>query len=91
MFKKCKCNKSALVVGLFLGGLHALWALAVAIIPRTLQSGLDWIFNVHFLEPYWVLTSFNFLIALWLTIATFAMGYIATLLFVLLWKRVKVK
>jgi len=89
--KKCKCNRPALAAGLFLGGLHAVWALLVAIMPRALQSFLDWIFNIHFLEPIWVLTAFNFWSAVALTIVTFVIGYVTTLLFVCLWKKVKIK
>jgi hypothetical protein len=85
------CNRPALVGGLFLGGLHLIWALLVAIIPNPLQSFLNWIFRVHFLEPVWILTSFNFIDAFWLTIVTFVLGYIGTLLAVCLWKMIKVK
>lgn len=91
MVKKCRCNKTALAVGLFMGGIHAIWALMVAIIPNTLQSVLDWIFNVHFIEPIWVLTAFNLLDALFLVIVTFVIGYLATLLFLLFWKIAKAK
>jgi hypothetical protein len=88
---KCKCNRSALAVGLFIGGLHALWALLVAIMPGVLQSVLDWIFNIHFLQPVWILTPFNFVNALLLTIVTFVMGYLVALPFEWLWKKTKVK
>jgi len=91
MFKKCKCNKQALAVGLFLGGLHAVWALLVAIIPGVLQNCLDWIFNIHFLQPVWVLTAFNFWDAIWLTLVTFVVGYITAVVFMWLRRVVKVK
>ena len=91
MFKKCKCHKPALAIGLFMGGLHAIWALMVAIIPGALQGFLDWIFNVHFIKPVWVLTAFNFLDALFLIAVTFAIGYAATWFFLCIWKAVKVK
>jgi hypothetical protein len=90
-FCKSKGNKIALSVGLFLGGLHLVWALMVALIPQALQSFLNWIFQLHFLVPVWVLTPFNFVNALLLTIVTFAMGYLATLLFLCPWKIAKVK
>ena len=90
-FCKSKENKTALVGGLFMGGLHAVWALLVAVIPGALQGFLDWIFNVHFLEPVWVLTAFNFIDALMLTIFTFVVGYVATLLLIWLLKVMKVK
>ena len=90
-FCKSKENKIALVGGLFLGGLHAIWALLVAVMPVTLQNWLNWIFNVHFLQPIWVLTAFNFLDAIMLTIFTFVVGYVATLLLIWLLKVMKVK
>jgi K+-sensing histidine kinase KdpD len=88
---KCRCNKPALVGGLFLGGLHLIWALLVAIIPNALQSFLNWIFNIHFIEPVWFLTAFNFTDAFLLTIFTFVMGYVGTLIAVCLWKMIKIK
>lgn len=91
MMTKLKGHKAALVVGLFMGGIHALWALLVLIMPGALQSFLDWIFNVHFLEPVWVLTSFNFLNALFLVAVTFVIGYLATWLFVWIWNLMKAK
>ncbi len=88
---KLKAHKPALVVGLFMGGLHALWALLVAIMPGALQSFLNWVFNIHFLQPIWVLTPFNFLNALILTIFTFIVGYVDTWVFLWIWSLVKVK
>lgn len=70
-------NKVGLIVGLFLAAMHAAWALAVAIIPNALQSFLDWIFNIHFLQPIWKLTAFNFVDAIFLVIVTFIAGYIS--------------
>jgi hypothetical protein len=69
-------NKFGLTVGLFMAVIHAVWALTVAIIPGALQSFLDWIFNVHFLQPIWILTTFNFGKAILLVIITFVIGYI---------------
>ena len=87
--KKIKCCKPALVGGLVLGIVHALWALAVAVIPKTFQDLLNWIFKIHFIQPYWVLAQFNFVDSLLLVVVTFTMGYIATWLGVVLWKKVK--
>lgn len=70
-------NKIGLAVGVFLGLVHLIWALLVAIIPGTLQSFLDWVFNIHFLEPLYKLTAFNFVSAVLLVILTFVCGYIA--------------
>lgn len=69
-------NKIGLAFGLFLAIVHAVWALSVAVVPGMLQSFLDWIFNIHFLNPVWVLTSFNFANAIMLVAFTFIAGYV---------------
>lgn len=69
-------NKTGITWGLFFAVLHAVWALMVAVIPNALQSSLDWIFKVHFLERIWILTPFNFVDAILLVIVTFVFGYV---------------
>jgi hypothetical protein len=69
-------HKLGLSVGLFFAVVHAAWALLVLVIPKILQNFLDWIFNIHFLEPIWRLTSFNLINAIFLIIITFIIGYI---------------
>lgn len=76
-------NRAGLSVGIFMAIVHAIWALMVAIMPNALQSSLNWIFNVHFLEPIWILTQFNFLDSILLVIATFVIGYVFGWLFAL--------
>lgn len=84
-------NRFGLAVGLFFAAIHAIWAVVVALIPNQLQAGLDWIFKVHFLEPIWKLTAFNFLNAIFLVIVTFIIGYIFGWLLACLWNWVKKK
>jgi hypothetical protein len=74
--EKLDKNKTGLVVGFVLALMHAVWALFVAITPGGLQTFLDWVFKVHFLEPVWILTAFNFLDAIFLVILTFVCGFI---------------
>ena len=69
-------NKLGLTFGLFFAIVHAFWAFMVAIIPNQLQSFLNWIFNIHFLEPVWNLIVFNIFDAMLLVIMTFIVGYI---------------
>lgn len=69
-------NKIGLVVGIFLAIVHIVWSLAVLIIPIQLQTFLNWIFVLHALQPYWVITAFNFVNAILLAVMTFIMGYI---------------
>lgn len=86
---KYKCCKPALVGGLVLAIVHAVWALTIAVIPRAFQNFLDWIFDIHFLVPIYQLTAFNLGKAVMLTIMTFVIGYAVTWLGVVLWKKVK--
>jgi len=69
-------NKVGLTFGLFLAVVHAVWSLAVAVIPNELQSFLNWVFGLHALEPVFKLTSFNLVNAIILVILTFVIGYI---------------
>jgi hypothetical protein len=89
MFKKCKCNKPALVVGLFVAAMHAFWSLSVAL--GIGQMYLNWIFPLHFLDNLYTVNAFNLLTSLLLVVVAFVTSYVATLLFVWLWKVVKVK
>lgn len=86
---KCHCNKPALVVGLFVALLHALWAIVVAL--GFGQMKLDWILPLHFIDNMYTVLPFNWLNAVLLTVFSFIASYVATLVFVWLWKVVKVK
>lgn len=78
---KLGINKIGLIVGVFLAVIHLIWALLVLIIPAFLQSFLDWVFNIHFIKPVWVLTAFNLMDAIFLVVLTFIAGYIIGALF----------
>ncbi|VVB83785.1 Uncharacterised protein [uncultured archaeon] len=82
-------NKIALVVGLYAAALHAIWAIVVAL--GVGQAYLDWILPLHFISNMYTVLSFNVLTALFLVVMAFIGGYIATLLFIWLWKIIKVK
>lgn len=69
-------NKTGLIVGLFLAAIHLIWSLGVLLIKSPMQNFLNWIFTLHALQPYWILTSFNFMNMIWLLIVTFIAGYI---------------
>lgn len=86
---KLKGHKIALVVGLFVAAMHAIWALAVAV--GIGQVYLDWIFPMHFLNNLYTVMSFNFLTALLLVVVAFVASYVSTWLFVWLYNLVKVK
>ena len=76
-------NKTGLSLGILFAIVHAVWILAVAVMPGTLQNFLDWMFKLHYIESVWVLTSFNWLNALLLLIVTFVAGYILGWVFAL--------
>jgi len=76
-------NKTGLSLGILFAVVHAVWALAVAVMKGPLQTFLDWVFKLHSIEPVWVLTSFNWLNALLLVIITFVFGYILGWVFAL--------
>ena len=69
-------NKIGLAFGCFIALMHLVWSIFVAITPQGLQSFLNWIFALHAIQPYIIVTSFNFMNAVLLIIVTFIVGYI---------------
>lgn len=86
---KLGCSKPALVVGLYVAILHALWAGLVAL--GVGQAVLNWILPLHFIDSMYTVITFNLLNAALLIVFAFIGGYVATWLFMLLWKAIKVK
>ncbi|MCX6746697.1 MAG: hypothetical protein NTU63_01015 [Candidatus Pacearchaeota archaeon] len=86
---KSKGNKIAVVVGLFTAIMHAMWALLVAL--GLGQTFMDWILPLHFIDSLYSVMPFSFLTALFLIVVAFVSGYLATLLFIALWKAMKIK
>ncbi len=84
-------NQVGLIVGIFFAVVHAAWALIIAIIPGTLQSFLNWMFELHFLEPIWTITAFNLVNALLLVVMTFVCGYIFGWVFAAIWNQLSKK
>lgn len=80
-----------LALGCFLAIVHLIWALCVALIRQPMQNFLEWIFELHFLQPVYVLTAFNFLDMILLVIVTFIFGYIFGWLMASLWNKFGVK
>lgn len=81
-------NKTGLAFGLFLAVVHAIWAIIILVIPNLFQSFLNWIFAVHFLQPLYVLTTFNLLNAVFLVVITFICGYICGYIFAVVWNKI---
>ena len=85
MGEKLDKKKTGMIVGAFFAIMHALWALFVAVTPALLQQFLDWMFDLHFLKPVWVLTSFDLVSAILLVALTFAAGYFFGWMFAAIW------
>ena len=69
-------NRWGLALGLLLAIIHAVWSLAVYLIPTQLQKFLNWVFVLHAIRPVWILTKFDLTNALILIALTFVTGYI---------------
>lgn len=85
MTNKLNKNQVGLVCGVFLAAIHAIWALTVAVVPGLLQQFLDWVFGLHFLKPVYILTSFNFVDAIFLVVLTFVSGFASGWGFTAIW------
>ena len=70
-------NTLGLIVGSFLALFHAVWSLAVVIMPVALQSFMNWVLTIHHISlPMAIITPFVLANAVMLVISTFVMGYI---------------
>lgn len=77
MQKVCKMHDSnswGMIVGVFMGGFHLLWALLIA--SGLAQPLMDWIFGLHMIQPVYVIAPFNILTAITLVVVTFVVGYV---------------
>lgn len=69
-------NQSGLIVGAFFALVHAVWSVAVAIIPAGLQGFLNWILTLHHISLPLAIMPFVLVNAVLLVIVTFIVGYI---------------
>ena len=67
-------NTWGLIVGVFLGGFHALWAILIGV--GLAQVLIDWIFKLHMIRPPYVIAPFDVVLAIILVVVTFVIGYI---------------
>ncbi|MDE2025663.1 MAG: hypothetical protein KGJ07_04170 [Patescibacteria group bacterium] len=84
-----KPQKTALVVGLFVGGFHLLWS--VLVLLGFGQPLLDFIYWLHFLANPFIVAPFDITRALLLIIVTFLVGYTGGWCFALLWNKSQVR
>ena len=88
--KKMKCCMGVpFLVGIYVSLMHAVWMIAVAL--GVGQAYLDWILPLHLVVNPFTVMSFNLLNAALLIVVTFIGGYVATWLFMALWKLFKIK
>lgn len=80
-------KKVALTLGWLFVVIHAIWSLAVAIVPKSLQSFVDWIFALHHINLPISIMPFNFGHAIIFLIVTFIYGYILGWIFAKLWNK----
>ena len=76
-------NKAGLVVAVLMGSWHGIWALLV--FAGQAQAVLDFIFQLHFIQPAYVVQSFVATSALMLVALTSALGYVAGAVLAWLW------
>ena len=70
-----------MAVGALLALIHAVWSLAVALIPGPLYSFISWVFTLHHLDLTFNILAFNLVNAIILVVLTFVIGYIIGWLF----------
>jgi hypothetical protein len=68
-------NTWGLIVGIFLGGFHTLWAILIYV--GLAQVFIDWIFQLHMIRPPYTIAPFDIVNALILVAVTFLIGYIS--------------
>ena len=76
-------NKTGLVLGAFVGGLHVVWVLLVAL--GWAQSVVNFVFWIHFLRPFITVESFNAGMALMLILLASAIGFLVGYVLGVLW------
>jgi len=76
-------NKLGLVIGSAFGLWHLVWAILVA--SGIAQWLMDWVFRLHFIQPVYVVTAFQPLVALGLIVITSVLGYLSGWIAAAIW------
>jgi len=84
--KKLEEGQVALIIGTFVGLIHVVWSLMVAL--GLAQLYLDWILGLHFLNNPFIIGPFEPTNALILIIVTFVAGYLVGWVFTWIWNRI---
>ncbi len=80
-------NKTGLIVGVFFGIVHLVWAVFVAL--GFAQAIMDWIYGLHFMSNPFYIVTFSAGTAILLVLVTFAVGYVFGSVFAMLWNAIK--
>ena len=83
--KELNTQKTALVVGLFIGGWHLIWSLLIA--TGLAQLLLDFVYWLHMLNNPFQVAPFNLTRAALLIVVTFVVGCAGGWFFALLWNK----
>lgn len=71
---KLKAGPTALVVGIFVALMHAVWMLMIFF--GFAQWYLNWIFGLHLITNPFTVLPFSLMSAIWLIVFTFVVGYV---------------
>lgn len=82
-------HKTGLALGLFVGGVHLLWSLAVLI--KVAQVLVNWSMRWHMVAIPVKVKPFSLNDAIWLIIVTAAVGYVFGYVFAWVWNKVHEK
>ena len=77
--------KTGYVVGAFVGGIHLLWSILVAL--GWAQALIDFVFWMHMISVQYVVKPFDLTAATTLVVVTAIAGCVAGYLFALIWNR----
>lgn len=80
-------KKTALAVGIFVGGAHVAWVLLIVL--GWAQALQDFIFQIHMLNNPFTVAPFNFGTAVLLILVTSGIGFLLGWVFANIWNRVQ--
>lgn len=80
---KLQEKQVALALGVFVGGLHLIWALLIAL--GFAQGLMDFVYGIHMLNNPFIVAPFSVGTAVLLVVVTFVVGYVGGWIFARLW------
>jgi len=77
MADKINPKQLALTLGILAGAIHLIWVICIGLFQDSVQTALNWIFMLHLLQPVYIITGFDWMSLIVLTIIAFLGGYIS--------------